>query len=140
MKIATELLGITEEKTPERIKWLTEDGIKEFPIIANQRRDLSSLYVIDAFRLVKDKVRPCSLNKVSECYTVFSIDGKNQLEDLMKPNGTYLYLVTGPPYTFIVGKVNNEHIIIDTHMINTNLGGDGNGVIKLIADERNLRS
>ena len=25
-------------------------------------------------------------------------------------------------------------------MINTNLGGDGNGVMKLVADERNLRS
>ena len=57
----------------------------------------------------------------------------------MKPNGLYIYLMTAPPHTFIIGKINNEPII-DTHMINTNLGGDGNGVIKLVADERNLRS
>ena len=50
----------------------------------------------------------------------------------------HIYLMTVQPNTFIIGKINNEPIIIDTHMINTNLGGDGNGVIKLIADKRNL--
>ena len=59
---------------------------------------------------------------------VFSKEG---LEDIMSAVNqmTSIGVMVCPPYTFVVGNFQGELFIIDTHVIRSQLVGNGNGIV-----------
>ena len=73
-----------------------------------------------------------------EWHRVFSKEGRLQLDNILKSeNG--VYVITVPPYTFVLGNILNKWLIIDSHVISEDLGGNGNGIRKVFDDVQTAR-
>ena len=74
---------------------------------------------------------------------VFSESGRNELlsslrtipSDIRRKVGVY----TCPPYAFMIGIYNQHIVVLDTHPINAELGGNGNGIM-VATHDRSPRS
>ena len=64
--------------------------------------------------------------------TVYSRPGRDELLSLLdKLSNSVVYLITMQPYSFVAVKEEEQYFIIDTHVISSELGGNGNGILKL---------
>ena len=62
--------------------------------------------------------------------TIYSTIGRQELlEHIKNLSGVSLILV--PSYSFLAGKEGEWYYIIDSHVINHTLGGNGNGILKV---------
>ena len=68
------------------------------------------------------------LKESSKVTRVFSNDGREDLFNALS-NISSIEVLVCPPYIFVVCRLANEYVIIDTHAIKSQLGGNDNGIV-----------
>ena len=68
------------------------------------------------------------LKELSKCTRVFRNDRREDLFNALS-NVSSIRVLVCPPYIFVVCRLANEYAIIDTHIIKSQLGGNGNGLV-----------
>ena len=72
---------------------------------------------------------------ISKGYKVFLKEGRSELErHLEAASESKSSIITVPPYSFIIGKHSGSWFALDTHVINKDPGGNGNGLLKVFGD------
>ena len=114
---------------------LMENIIRSFPIHINKCRDISNQYEAEEalnILLAKKLVKDIHLELKSKDRRLYSPDGMKELPDIFNCEG--VFLVTVPPYTFVVWKKEKEMWIMDTHAVSLDLGGNGNAIVVIFPD------
>ena len=70
---------------------------------------------------------------------VFSDDGRERLFNALSNISNVGNLVC-PPYIFVVCRLANEYVMIDTRVIKSQIGGSGNGIVKAFQNIENCLS
>eukprot|EP00795_Rhopilema_esculentum_P015816 gene15815-7125_t len=125
------------DKLWECLKNKAEHIIHVLPSRINHLRDTDKPYEVnDAYQLMRSNeiISECLLHTHCEGHPVFSAAGKKQLEKVLcQKKG--VFIVTFPPYSFVLCKHIENWIAIDTHVIGESLGGNGNGILMVFKNE-----
>lgn len=144
--ICDQLLNNNElhgQKTWEKVREVVENVICQLPSFVNEHRDVSSFYDAgEAYAIMSSKNMLHQQYEFSEeCVSgnkVFSCSGRYELVKSLESKASQgkmcFGIYTCSPYIFTVGIDNNALFLIDTHPVNDELGGDGNGVILVTPD------
>lgn len=132
LKIAEAILSKKDQEFAER-KSKMESIITNFPKKVNPLRNDAIKYAVDdAYELLyKEKlIAKCRLETLNGIDAVFSDAGK---ADLIKALGTEgnTIVITVPDYTFVAANLKGRIGVIDSHVISEEMGGNGNGIIKI---------
>eukprot|EP00112_Aurelia_sp_Birch-Aquarium-sp1_P020999 Seg5543.1 transcript_id=Seg5543.1/GoldUCD/mRNA.D3Y31 product="Mitogen-activated protein kinase kinase kinase 13-B" protein_id=Seg5543.1/GoldUCD/D3Y31 len=132
LKIAEAILSKEYQEFTER-KSKMESIITNFPKKVNPLRNDAIKYAVDdAYELLyKEKlIAKCRLETLNGIDAVFSDAGK---ADLIKALGTEgnTIVITVPDYTFVAANLKGRIGVIDSHVISEEMGGNGNGIIKI---------
>lgn len=113
--------------------------IKEYPLEVNKLCDKKKLYTpIDAYSLVKAKHHLPNIDGLSEELPynegVFDKVSRDRLlckllELCTKPDD-FFSIFTCEPYSLIIGSLSRRMLILDTHPITEELGGNGNAQLR----------
>ena len=109
------------------LKQLTEQIIAEFSRTVNKYRDIEATYEVkEAYELLMEHNLASQVEAAAHCegHRVFSKEGRLQLDNVLKSEND-VYVITVPPYTFVLGKILNKWLIIDSHVISEDLSGNG---------------
>ena len=124
---------------------LSEDVIRTYPRYLNAHRDISKMYEpSEALTIMKsfdEALNICKVEEVLSCnYTVFSRKGMADLlitlQRLKKETFTAVYVCE--PYSFLIVRLQHQMMIVDTHPVPGNCGGNGNGLVFFALDDTNL--
>lgn len=125
----------------DKVAEIAEECIKNLPQKVNAFRPPKSCEPYGAYCILRDKNMLKQLynfeEKVLGNNSVFSNEGRRDLlraiTSITNLNpGVALY--TCEPYTIIIGNMHGKLFVVDTHKCGTQLGGDGNGLLKVFAD------
>ncbi len=134
MKISENILS-KKEKTWQGIKRAASEIITAFPEVLNEKHNKEEMYNLkEAFALLttNDLISEGSYTYVGKGYEVFSKEGRKELEThLETAMENKVSIVTVTPYSFIMRKCLGSWFALDTHVICHDLGGDGNGILKV---------
>ena len=127
----------------ETVREVAENVICQLPALVNEHRDVSSFYDIEeAYAIMSSKNLLYQQYEFSEeCVSgskVFLCAGRNELVNSLESKASQgkmcFGIYTCSPYIFTVGIRNNALFLIDTHPVNEEFGGDGNGVLLVTPD------
>ena len=134
----SECILLNHDFTWSQIKNKAENIIMSFPDPLNDKREINELYSLeDAFDLLRkhNLISKGTYSYISKGYKVFSKEGRSELErHLEVASESKSSIITVPPYSFIIGKHSGSWFALDTHVINKDLGGNGNGLLKVFED------
>ena len=134
----SECILLNYDFTWPQIKNKAENIIMSFPDSLNDKREINELYSLeDAFDLLSkhNLISKGTYSYISKGYKVFSKEGRSELErHLEAASESKSSIITVPPYSFIIGKHSGSWFALDTHVINKDLGGNGNGLLKVFED------
>ena len=109
---------------------IVEDIIQHFPEQVNPFRDIWRHYdLLEAADILSENhllENTPHLKELSKGTRVFSNDGREDLFNALS-NISSVGVLVCPPYIFVVCRLANEYVIIDTHVIKSQLGGNDNG-------------
>ena len=107
-----------------------EKVIENYPILINKHRNINRSYEItEACELLLEKnlIKNVALELKSKDLPLFSPEGMEEFHDTFGLQG--VFLVTTPPYTFLVWKTKDDMRVVDTHAVSKELGGNGNAIV-----------
>ena len=131
------------QQTWEMVREVVENVICQLPSSVNEHRDVSSFYdVEEAYGIMSSKGLLHRQYEFSEeCVSgnkVFSCAGRYELIKSLKSKATQGKVCFGiyscSPYILTLGISQNSLFLIDTHPVNEELGGNGNGVLLVTPD------
>ena len=109
-----------------------ETIITDFPSRINPYRTIEQHYgiseaieIMSNYALIKKSIKVVRVNSFTK---VFSKEGREDIMSAMN-RMTSIGVMVCPAYTFVVGNFLGELFIIDTHVIRSQLGGTGNGIV-----------
>lgn len=114
---------------------LIESVISELPREINQVRSMELCYVDEAYRVLRNiAVIPFAYEfkeEILHAGHVFSQDSRQCLRNAVEKMASLEHLSTAlfccEPYVFLVGKMDGQLFLIDTHPVGQDLGGNGEG-------------
>ncbi|KAJ8047258.1 Serine/threonine-protein kinase TAO1 [Holothuria leucospilota] len=136
-----EMLLEEKERSWEEIKDRAESLILEFPEKINELRDETRAYEVDeAYNILRsgNLIEEHELSDRCEGHRVFSNEGMKELADLLSRNSG-VFIVIVPPLSFVLGRIYQKWVVVDTHVIGEVLGGNGNGVLKIFGDNNSTK-
>jgi hypothetical protein len=119
---------------------LAEDVIKRTPSIVNPYRKKERQYdAMEAFQILRllgvTDDEYYLTEEITAGYGVFTASGRlalvNAMEKLFNKYAYNVGIYTCGAYTFTVGCKYGQYFVMDTHSISQDLGGDGNGLLKV---------
>ena len=108
-----------------------EDIINRFPRNVNPFRDIYRCYdVIEASEILKENslISTPTLKELTEVTQIFTTEGRIDLLNALRKLED-IGIMLCPPYVFAVGRLVGEYFAIDTHAIDSRIGGNGNGIV-----------
>ena len=107
----------------------------------NNYRDIERSYdALEAWNVTKKFDNDLSIDSLYEVFTctnpVFSRVGMSKLFQSLRKicKRPFSAVYTCYPYTFMISKLNDLMLIIDTHPVPSNSGGNGNGLLFIAQD------
>ena len=119
---------------------IAEDVIWQLPSAINRHREVRDLYdvqeayqLLDRLGLLQAKY---DLTEELSPVPAFSTTGRHALLQAITKlcASDFLSLYTCSPYIFIIGHLGGHPFLLDTHPISGDLGGNGNGLLKVYGD------
>ena len=113
-----------------------EEMVREFPISINKVCDKEINYdTPTAYELMHKKglISKLKLAEKGCGHPVFSDSGREDLSQFLTRMGKAA-VMTVPPYTFLIGRKNQDYYIVDSHSIGPECDGNGMGIIKVFTD------
>ena len=105
----------------------------------NSIRDVGKCYDIDTgnnLMLNNKLIHPMDINAVCESTQIYSDEARMSLNSIIqKLDG--IWILTRPPYIFLVGNDSNKPFVINSHAIPKTLGENNNGIIVTFPDTDN---
>ena len=108
-----------------------EGIINRFPRNVNAFRDIYCCYnVTEVSEILKENslIYTHTLKELTEVTQIFTTEGRNDLWNTLKKIKAIGIMVC-PPYNFAVGRLAGEYFVIDMHVIDKRIGGNGNGIV-----------
>ena len=142
LRIATLVLSIEHEQPCDMNKLIQEmeNIIDKFPLIINKLRNINKSYTVpEAFKIIKDNLLPYEIETLPQCFLFFSEEGKRKLYEILSGDSIRTCILTVPPYSLLITKINFRIAVVDTHCIKETLGGNGNAIIRLFYCPRNCK-
>ena len=142
LKIADTILNLGDSLSLDLLKHKVEDIIINFPKPINEFRNVESMYTLqEALDLLKlfNMLKHVEVSMASTNMRAYTYAGRRELEKiLLTRSGTYI--ITAPPYTFVMSYMNGHWVIVDTHIIDPSLGGAENNNAGIICEFQNYYS
>lgn len=117
-----------------------EQIIREFPVSVNKIRDKGINYDIPTAYELMHKSGLISKLKFAEkgCgHSVFSDSGREDLLQLLTRMDRAA-VMTVPPYTFLIGRKDQNYYLVDSHSIGPECDGNGMGILKVFTDAHTM--
>ena len=127
----------------ENVREIAEDVICHLPEKVNNHRNVGQFYdVAEAHSILSANDLLLTKYELSEECVIankaFSSTGREEiirtLTKKVSHGKTYLGIYTCSPYIFTIGICNNALFVVDTHPVNEELGGNGNGLLMVTPD------
>ena len=146
IKIADRIINVFDEKIPvdglKKIAQTVEEVIWFLLTAINNFRQVEEIYdVLSAYAILNHGNLLATPYEFSEelpyADHIFSPVGRERLFSKLKELGgktKFTALYTCEPYILLVGCLEGKPYVLDTHPISSELGGRGNGVIRVYAD------
>ena len=134
LKISHDLLKLREPTHQDGVT-LAEEASKNFPREINQIRNKNKQYDVEEVINLHNKsnILNCiRTQKFSKDLKLYSLEGLAEMKDVFKNKGAYIF--TSPPCSIPVWHAEDQVWLVDTHCIAENLGGNGNGILKVFND------
>ena len=137
-----------QQSTLVKIRDIAEDVICNLPSNVNKHRNVGRFYdVAEAYSILSDNGMLSEKYEIFEscvsANTVFSSGGREELVTTLTskiaPEKLSVGIYTCSPYIFTIGVCNDFLFVVDTHPVNEELGGNGNGLL-LMTPDSSLRS
>jgi serine/threonine protein kinase len=132
-----------QQNALEKVREIAEDVICNLPYNVNKHRNVGQFYdVAEAYSVMSDNGMLSKKYEIFEscvsANTVFSSGGRDELmTDLtstIAQGKTSVGIYTCSPYIFTIGVCNDALFVVDTHPVNHELGGNGNGLLLMTPD------
>ena len=122
---------------------IVEDIMQHFPKRVNPFRDIwRHYYLSEAADILSENhllENTPYLKELSKGTRLFSNDGGEDLFNALRNISSVVVLMC-PPYIFVACRLANEYVIIDTHAIKSQLGGNDNGIVIVFPNIENCLS
>ena len=138
------------EVLTDEIERITTEVISNFPTMLNEYREKNLLYtVMSAYVIMRDNNLLASNFEFTEElpyeHTVYSSEGRQHLEQKIRAldsKGDFLAIYTCEPYSLIIGSINRQLFLVDTHPVPVKCDGNLNGQIRVYSpsDKRSCRA
>jgi serine/threonine protein kinase len=141
IKIGDEILSNANVSSWSEVAKIAETVITSFPQVINNFRDVGLRYdVLEAYTVLKSNNCLSSSYQFSEelpySFGVLTDNGKAKLLEsvkAMKNGGDCIGLYMCEPYTFLLGKLMDRIVILDTHPVPSACGGNLTGFLKMFS-------
>lgn len=111
--------------------------ITNFPKKINHLRNIDETYEVEeALEIMKRAhvLAGVQLQRKINDHRVCSEEGKKELKYALESDG--IYVITIPDYTIVAETFHGKVKIIDMHRVSEDLGGNGNGLIKVFQESK----
>ncbi|CAB4010557.1 Hypothetical predicted protein [Paramuricea clavata] len=132
-----------QQNALEKVREIAEDVICNLPYNVNKHRNVDQFYdVAEAYSVMSDNGMLSKKYEIFEscvsANTVFSSGGRDELmaalTSKIAQGKTSVGIYTCSPYIFTIGVCNDALLVVDTHPVNHELGGNGNGLLLMTPD------